>query len=119
MPHSKMLTEEMRRCIEICTNCHNICVETITHCLMMGGEHADADHIRLLMDCAEICDVSADFMLRGSHRHEKVCGVCADVCADCASDCERIAGNDETMLRCAEICRMCAESCRQTSRAMA
>ena len=109
------MTSQMQECIEHCTKCHNICVETISHCLMLGGEHASADHIRLLMDCAEICDVSADFMLRGSHRHERVCGVCSEVCRDCASECERMARGDETMMRCAEMCRQCAESCRQMS----
>jgi hypothetical protein len=109
------MNSEMQQCIDNCTACHNACVETISHCLKMGGEHSSADHIRLLMDCAQICGVSADFMLRGSHRHEKTCGVCADICAECASDCERIAQGDETMLRCAEMCRRCAASCGRMS----
>lgn len=113
MPHMHQMTAEMQHCIDNCTTCHNICVETISHCLLLGGEHASADHIRLLMDCAEICDVSADFMLRGSHRHDKVCGVCAEVCRDCASECERLAHGDVTMMRCAETCRQCADSCRR------
>jgi hypothetical protein len=103
----------MRDCIENCTNCHTICMETFAHCLQMGGSHAEADHIRTLLDCAEICATSANFMLRGSDLHPQVCGVCAAACERCAESCERLASGDELMLRCAEMCRRCAESCRQ------
>lgn len=112
MPHESHGTE-MRQCIEHCLDCHAICLETISHCLEMGGKHAEASHIRLLMDCVQICQTSADFMLRGSDLHGRICGVCAEVCARCAEDCERLAGDDELMRRCAESCRRCAESCRK------
>lgn len=107
------MSTEMRDCISNCTECHNICVETANHCLEMGGKHAEASHIRGLLDCAQACATSADFMLRGSALHPNVCGVCAEACERCAESCERLADGDELMLRCAEICRRCAESCRQ------
>jgi hypothetical protein len=110
MPHQ--ISDEMRECIANCTECHNICVETVTHCLGLGGTHAEADHVRLLLDCAQICAASADFMLRGSDFHKRVCGVCAEVCERCAEDCARF-GDDELMRRCAEVCRRCAASCRR------
>ena len=115
MPHQ--ISDEMRACIANCTECHAICVEKTIHCLHMGGEHASPEHIGLLLDCADICAVSANFMLRGSDLHGKTCGVCADACERCAADCERLANGDETMLRCAEICRRCAESCRRMAAA--
>jgi hypothetical protein len=105
----------MRRCIEHCTNCHNICLETVQHCLQLGGKHAETSHIRLLLDCAEICGTSAGFMLRGSDFHARTCGVCAEICERCAEDCERIGPDDEMMQRCAKLCRQCAESCRRMS----
>lgn len=111
MPHQ--ISDEMRQCIRNCSDCRNICTETVIHCLEMGGKHAEAHHIHLLLDCAQICATSADFMLRGSELHGRVCGVCADVCDACAADCERLAGNDDLMARCAETCRRCAASCRR------
>ena len=36
-------SQEMRDCIQECTRCHNICLESVTHCLEMGGEHARPD----------------------------------------------------------------------------
>jgi hypothetical protein len=102
---------DMQECIDHCTNCHRICVETAQHCLGMGGQHAAPEHIRLLLDCAQICATSADFMLRGSPLHVKTCAVCSEICRLCADACARMAGSDELMKRCADLCRQCAESC--------
>ena len=106
------IDDSMRSCIQECTSCHGICVETVTHCLETGGKHAEAAHIRLLLDCAEICQTSANFMLRGSEFHARTCGVCAEVCERCAASCESL-GDDQHMKDCAQACRRCAESCRQ------
>ena len=102
---------EMHHCIEQCTECHNVCVETLAQCLQHGGKHAEPAHIRLLMDCAEICQTSANFMLRGSDLHTRTCAVCAEVCERCAQECARF--DEEFMKHCADACRRCAASCRQ------
>ena len=111
-PMDDEMSQAMDECIEECMSCHAVCLDTINHCLQMGGEHAAPGHITLLMDCAQICQTSADFMLRMSELHGLTCGVCADVCERCAADCERFA-DDEVMMECAESCRSCAESCRE------
>jgi hypothetical protein len=107
---------EMRECIDACQSCHDVCLETIQQCLQMGGKHAAADHIRTLMDCAQICETSADFMVRGSDLHAHTCAACAAVCEACAVSCERLGGAE--MKRCAEECRRCADSCRAMSQAL-
>lgn len=109
----RMSSSEMQQCIQNCMECHRVCTEMVTHCLSLGGAHAEPAHITLLLDCAEICATSAAFMIRGSQYHAQTCGVCAEVCTACADDCERIAGGDEMMKQCAEICRRCADSCKQ------
>lgn len=111
------MNQEMQECINNCQNCHAVCLETISHCLEMGGEHASAKHIGLLQDCAQICATSADFMLRMSNYHSQTCGVCAAICQACAEECERMATGDaaDVMQRCADACRKCAESCRRMS----
>ena len=83
----------MRACIQECHNCHDSCAETVTHCLQMGGDHAEPNHIRLLLDCNEICQTSANFMLRTSEFYGQTCGVYAHVCERCAEDYERF-GDD-------------------------
>ncbi len=114
MPHtmSHPMNGNMQKCIENCTECHNTCVATLAHCLEMGGKHVEAAHLKSLLDCADTCRASADFMLRGSELHPQVCGVCAEACERCAKSCEQF-GDDEQMKACAEVCRRCAESCRQ------
>lgn len=107
------VSPEMQSCIEECLECHRICVETAAHCLALGGKHASAEHMRTLLDCADICRTSADFMLRGSRHHQATCGVCATVCDACAASCEQMGADDDLMRRCAQACRRCAESCRQ------
>jgi hypothetical protein len=107
---------EMQECIEACTNCEVVCLETATHCLEQGGEHAEAHHIGLLQDCADICSTSARFMIRGSELHTETCRACAAVCRACAESCSTFKG-DEMMERCAKVCRECADSCAEMAAA--
>jgi hypothetical protein len=107
-------SERMQECIDNCSNCHAACLETVIYCLQKGGHHAEESHVRLLLDCAEICQTSANFMLRASDLHPRTCGVCAEVCERCAAECERL-GDDAQMKACAQACRICADSCRRMS----
>ncbi len=102
----------IEHCIQQCTECHRVCVETLQHCLEQGGHHVEPAHVREMLDCAQICAVSADFMSRGSDTHIDVCGVCAHVCQRCAESCEKVNDSAE-MQRCIDACRACAQSCRE------
>lgn len=117
MPYTseQKIAADMSLCVQNCTNCHNICVQTIAYCIQMGGRHGDPGHLESLFDCAELCRVSADFMLRGSSMHSYTCGVCAEACERCAESCEVFA-DDEQMRACAEECRRCSETCREMAR---
>ena len=112
MPHQ--MSDAMQECIDRCQSCQEICLQSVSHCLEMGGEHAAPEHIRMLVACAEICHTSAKFMLLGSRHHARTCEVCAEVCEACAKDCDRF--DDDMMKHCADICRRCAESCREMAR---
>ncbi len=103
----------IEQCISDCSDCYRSCTETVVRCLEMGGKHAAPDHIRLMLDCAEICRTSAGFMMRGSPLHERVCGVCADICERCAADCDGLSEDEPEMADCAATCRRCARTCRE------
>ncbi len=118
-PGGQQANGDMQQCIDHCTKCHRICAETLSHCLQLGGKHAELSHIRLLLDCAQICRTSADFMIRGSDLHPRVCALCADLCERCAQDCERVDRNDAQMEACVDLCRRCAETCRRMASAQA
>ena len=105
--------EEMQRCIQLCHDCHTSCVQLIEHCLKLGGRSASSDHIRALLDCAQFCTTTADYMARGSSFHDRTCNLCAEICRRCAESCEQVAGGDQMVKQCAELCRRCAGSCER------
>jgi hypothetical protein len=111
-------SNDMQQCIAECQSCHALCLETVSHCLEMGGSHAEPRHIGLLESCAEICQTSANFMIRGSELHTRTCAACAEVCRACEADCRRLSAGDEVMARCADACAQCAESCERMAAAV-
>ena len=111
------LSEPIQQCIQNCLDCHQVCLSTVTmYCLPQLGQHTEVDHICLLLDCAEICQTSANFMLHGSEFHTRTCEICAEICDRCATECEQFS-NDDQMQTCAKACRHCASSCRQMAKA--
>jgi hypothetical protein len=106
----------MENCIKLCWECRDTCQDTLyNHNLERGGDHIDADNIRLMSDCIQVCQIAADFMRRNSTLHTSTCAACADVCEACAESCEAMGSEHVTIQRCAEICRRCAKSCREMS----
>lgn len=108
----KQVSPHLQGCIEECLSCHAACLSALTYCMQKGLRHAEPEHLRRLADCAEICETSANFMLRGSDQHRRTCEVCAELCEQCAASCEKMS-DDAAMKACADACRRCAESCRK------
>src|SRR5258707_15173235 len=104
------LSQQTRDTIELCTQCHTICLTmAMTHCLETGGEHVRPQHFRLMMDCAEVCATTADLLAHKSQFHRQMCGLCVEVCTACANDCMTLEGMEE----CIAACFACAEACRE------
>ena len=104
-----------RDCIESCWRSHVMCLETERYCLEKGGTHVMPTHLVLLADCAEMCQKTANSLLRRSSQHAAVCIACAQLCDACAQECETFK-DDERMLLCARTCRDCAKHCREMSK---
>lgn len=102
----------LRQCIDSCHACHRTCLETVNHCLGRGGIHAEKAHVRALLDCAAMCQLSSDLMLRESELAHRLCELSAEACLLCADSCVRVDPDDDVMRHCAQVCRGCAESCR-------
>lgn len=101
----------MKACIEKCWECRTECQDVLfNYCLQEGGAHADMAHVKVMTDCTQICQISADFMVRNSELHSIACAACAEICDACATNCETL--NGEEMTYCAKLCRECAQSCR-------
>lgn len=71
----------MHRCVHPCAN---VGQKTLAYCLQHGGRHTDAVQYEAVIDCAEFCRTTLDFLVRGSE-----------------------------MARCAEAYRRTADACRE------
>jgi hypothetical protein len=106
----------LQECIRLCWECRDTCQDTLfNHILERGGDHIDADNIRIMTDCMQICQTAADFMRRNSPVHAIICNACANICEVCADSCESLGKEHTTIRRCAEVCRHCATACRGMS----
>ncbi|AKJ29550.1 four-helix bundle copper-binding protein [Caldimonas brevitalea] len=76
-------------------------------CLALGGDHVEQAHLSLLMNCADLCQATANFMLSASTLHSEVCALCAKVCGAAAQSCKQLGDLQD----CEEACRRCGESC--------
>jgi hypothetical protein len=97
--------------LEACQDCYRICLAMVNHCQVQGGALAEPKQIRLLLDCAEICQTTADFLPRGSNLHLTICNACVVVSLKCAAACEELI-EDELMQSCAAACRRAAAACQ-------
>jgi hypothetical protein len=111
------LNEDTRRCAQACADCHQYCIETIVFCRQRGGAHAEACHLRMLLDCAELCQTTTDFTLRGSDLCPMLWAICAEAADRCALSCDRF-GDDRQMRACAAASRRCAITCREMARVL-
>jgi len=102
------IDSEMKACMDACHECHITCLHmAMNHCLEAGGRHAEPQHMKLMLDCAQICSVAIDFMARKSEHHAHICRVCAEICRACAASCEQLDGMED----CVAACRRCADAC--------
>jgi hypothetical protein len=111
MPNTMVHKADLDECINNCMECAAVCTETAQYCLQKGGRYNEAPHIRILLDCADICRASSAFMLRNSEWHPRVCEPCAFICQACAESCEQVATNDSILKDCALLCRKCEDTC--------
>jgi hypothetical protein len=109
-----VMSQEVKECIQDCIDCFRTCTETSIRYLKMYQKNAEIEHVNLLLDCAKICNLNADFMLRNSSYYPQICGITADICDECADTCDRF--DEDFMKNCAIVCRRCAESCREMAK---
>ncbi len=101
---------DVDKCIGLCSDCARICTETVMYCLEQGGEHTSPTHIRLMLDCAAVCQLTADLMLRDSDFATQIAATCGVIAQQCAEDCARFT-DDAQMQRRADACRAAAQAC--------
>lgn len=104
---------QLRGTLDRLSHCHGTCLSmAVNHCLALGGEHARPQHMRLMLDCVDICALARDAVLRKSQFHTSILALCAEICGTCGKACDELGQMEE----CAAACRACMEACRQAAR---
>ena len=99
----------MRACIDECQKCHTVCLTTAAELSHDPARlRSSPAQILAMLDAAQICATTADFMVRGSAHHAEMCRLCADICEACIRACKGMPG----METCVAACVSCAKRCR-------
>jgi hypothetical protein len=102
------LVQAAAECAFTCTTCADACLEE--------DDPAELRRcIRLNLDCAEICTLTAKLIARPGPQDPDLLRTqlvaCATACRACAAECEAHAEHMEHCRICAESCNACAEAC--------
>jgi hypothetical protein len=108
---ASMAQVEMQQAAQDCMNCHAVCLQTAKQCQQAGGKHAEAAHIQMLQDCAELCQVTAHMLQHSSPIAPVVCGATAQVTERCAFECEQMGDTN-----CVNACRNASSSVGQIAK---
>ena len=108
-----MAHQENQSLLEALNNCAAECNHCATACLDEQDVKMLARCIKLDLDCADICQLTASYVARGSEHANHLLKECAEICEACAAECEKHT-HMEHCKRCAVACRRCAEACMQT-----
>lgn len=96
-------------CKTECSTCKKVCEKTLKHCTELGGEHAQAEHIKILNDCITACS-DAEMAMGKKDTDEKFkCNMCMEACKKCADYCDTMK-DDKVMRDCAKECKMCIKA---------
>ncbi len=106
-----------RECWRDCLDCHRICLETVAY-LQTSGRAVPPSTIRLLFNCAELCQTTAKFLRGGWELIPRTCALCAEACARCAEHCDAFA-DDAQMAACAKACRRAVDACWRLAASLA
>lgn len=107
----EQMTQVRLDCIASCRACQDSCTRMAS--LLPGKLVFHTDHFHLMLDCAQMCGATADFLIRDSAWHGAVCDMCARICKASAQSCEHSGDMEE----CAQNCLTCAALCLQVAQA--
>ena len=107
-----MAHKQNQTLIEALNNCAAECNHCATACLDEQDVKMLARCIKLDIDCADVCQLTASLIARGSEHGNHLLKECAEICDACADECEKHADHMDHCKACAEECRKCADECR-------
>ena len=97
--------------INVLNNCALACNYCTTACLEEDDVRMMRDCIKLDIDCAAICSLTANFIARNSIHGKHLLNECAELCRLCGTECARHTKMQHCQ-DCAAACRSCEAACR-------
>lgn len=115
-PHpSDLKGAEFVHCVEACVICATTCTACADACLAEEMVMELAQCIRTNLDCADICQVTGQILVRQTEPDWRLLyhqvEACQAACRTCAAICEQHAEMHEHCRVCAEACRQCEQAC--------
>ncbi|MDB5051508.1 MAG: four-helix bundle copper-binding protein [Fibrobacteres bacterium] len=114
-----MANQTISKVIQTSLECAQACDSCASQALSELENGNMARCIRLCMDCAEICLENVRLIRRDSELQIALCHLCMEACDLCAEECRRHARSVDVCRICAEACELCAVACKNMARAMA
>lgn len=94
-------------CVKACTTCADACLGETSHVAELRR------CIRLSLDCADVCALTARLLLRHTEISDLVVSAqlraCVTACQACAEECRKHSGAYEHCHLCANACRNCQQ----------
>lgn len=98
------LLECIYECQTKCKYCFNACLEEEKIEMMRRC-------IKLTVECAEICELTASSLSFTGDFTKEVLDVCVKACKECGDECRK--HNYLHCIECAKACEECADACRE------
>ncbi|MEQ8156012.1 MAG: four-helix bundle copper-binding protein [Clostridiaceae bacterium] len=108
-----MTVNSYQKCIDECNRCAQACYECFEACINEPDLNARRGCIKMLIECAQMCQMSSGFMSMNGKYAKEHCTMCATICDECAKECNMF--RDDHCQKCAQECRTCADECRRMS----
>ena len=100
--------DHYQSCIDACNACADACDRCADAC-----EREDPVKMKrciaLNRDCAAICRLAVNFMMRDSEYVDLICQDCAEICEACGDECDQHP--QEHCQACTVACLKCAQEC--------
>jgi hypothetical protein len=110
------VNEPLVAAIQACYDCALACTSCADACLAEDMVQELRQCIRLNLDCADTCAVTATLATRRTGTNEELIRemleTCITACGLCGDECARHAQQHEHCRICAEACRRCEQACR-------
>jgi hypothetical protein len=103
----------LQACISACIECAKACNKCFKACLEKDNINELKDALSVLVDCAEICYVTAAYMSKDNIFSLELSSSCAELCDKCADICEIY--EDLHCQASVKACKQCSLECKALS----